>query len=625
MLTGTDKHGMASFGKGLGKFLTLTGTGNRAGAGYMLVAIVGLSFMPVTIAFGDGGNAPFLFNAWLRLGFVAGCTLFLVSCIARLKHRREILALFIERIKGDMSGLFLRNRTLKQRLLSAALLLCMVSNFDFALFAWSVKYVDVSVAAVLYEIWPIGIIFLTALLIRNRYASINITTVLLLVICFVGVAFVISSQSDVTISYGNFDTVIGVFLVISAVAVTSLATFGFRWGNDMAEIATVRNLNENHNTLIDLLGVIFSYNISSIIAIPVNFVIGVTSMDISVFDLNALFITIGGIILAFSAICLRQANIASQNLGVNAIAYGTPIFSLIWLFALSQANVLRVDYLVIGTAAIAVANLLINFEAERLLGFKALVLAIWACGAVVYLRDAAQSQWAGVGTGYFEALALSATVFTLLLSFRVVRLASRTRDEDNRTFTLFYELQALSERGLIDLAVCDHILTIDSSQGAELQNAYAAARGYIAAALRQADSSDRERLVAAQSQLDALAHSRQQGINFGELCALFIFAGITVGLALFLRPVSSGLTAFLVEMFTMLFSSVIVFLAVNVIDLQMARNARILRRSDAGDYALVFEISARRHIEQGITIAVGIAIVAAYAGLLGYKWLGWFG
>ena len=52
--------------------------------------------------------------------------------------------------------------------------------------------------------------------------------------------------------------------------------------------------------------------------------------------------------------------------------------------------------------------------------------------------------------------------------------------------------------------------------------------------------------------LDTLGHSRQEGINFGEMCALFIFAGMVVGIALLSRPSEvSGMTGVLVEMFAM--------------------------------------------------------------------------
>ena len=41
-----------------GHFITLSAVGNRAGAAYMLVAAVGLSFVPTVIALSDGGSHP---------------------------------------------------------------------------------------------------------------------------------------------------------------------------------------------------------------------------------------------------------------------------------------------------------------------------------------------------------------------------------------------------------------------------------------------------------------------------------------------------------------------------------------------------------------------------------------
>ena len=113
-----------------------------------------------------------------------------------------------------------------------------------------------------------------------------------------------------------------------------------------------------------------------------------------------------------------------------------------WLGLFSHIGVARVDYLVIGAAAIIVSNLLINFEAEIRWGFKALILALLISGTVVYLREGVfvhfgVESWWWKGGGYFESITLSATVFTLLLAFRVTRLVSRTSEEDNRTFIVY--------------------------------------------------------------------------------------------------------------------------------------------------------------------------------------------
>ena len=589
---------------------------NGVAAVYMLLSVIGYSLIPPLIAWGDGAASPFLFNASMTFGLVIGYSAFLLAGHWVLVRNREVLSL------------------IWRHTFSWAILFTAISYFDFALFAWSARLVDISVTAVLFEIWPILVIILTAWLLGGRFNKVSQQQYALVCLCIIGFAFAVSSQHSGPWTWNlNFSssikTAAGVILAVMSAGVTSLTSFSFKWGVDLSTLMHGKNGIRNTIASLDLFCVVTAQLIANIITTPLNILAGFASQESFGGSLNPQMLLIGifgGITAsAGGSIAWRKSNLTTRNLGVNAIGYATPILSLGWLWLFSQVNVDNPDYLVIGAAAIICANLLINFEAERLLGFKALVLALWACGTLVYLRSIDKWQWVGGGPGYFEVLALSATIFTLILSFRVARLANRTRDEDNRTFNLFYELQAMSGRGLINPAVCEHILAIDSSQGPELQSAYAETRRCIAVALRRAGQADRDKLVAARAQLDALAHSRQQGINFGEICALFIFASITVGMALFLRPASSGLTAFLIEMFTVLFSAVIVFLAVNVFDLQRARGARILRRSDSGGYTLVFQDSSRRKVEQGITIAVGIAIVVAYAGLLGCKWLGWFG
>ena len=120
-----------------------------------------------------------------------------------------------------------------------------------------------------------------------------------------------------------------------------------------------------------------------------------------------------------------------------------------------------------GTAAIVIANLLIDFQTEIRWGFKTLILALGTCGMVAYLRDGVfeylgVGRWHRTAGGYFEALARSATVFTLLLAFRVARLISCAGDEENRTFNAFRSLDLLARRGVIDARVCDCVLRVDA-------------------------------------------------------------------------------------------------------------------------------------------------------------------
>ena len=100
--------------------------------------------------------------------------------------------------------------------------------------------------------------------------------------------------------------------------------------------------------------------------------------------------------------------------------------------------------------------------------FEALILALGGCGMVVYFRNDLFEllnipSWSWSGDGYFGSIALSATVFTLLLAFRVARLVTRTSDEENRTFSILRKLDSLVRRDVINGEVRYCILVIDET------------------------------------------------------------------------------------------------------------------------------------------------------------------
>ena len=587
----------------------------------MLGAVLFISFIPLVITQGGGVESPFLFNAGWRLGTAVGCLLALLALYRPILLDPQVIS------------------TVARNAFSWALFGATINSLEYALFAWSVQFIAIPVAAVLLELWPIGFILLTARLLRseNLHRK-NIHSIFpFLVIAFIGVGFVVASQAEGYSLDGMLfsSPFIGVFLALLSAVAGSLGAFTLLWGRDLARKLPTSAISNRSNTSLIFFGAVLGYAISNIFGAILNAGIGFSLRETIGLEVLTISIVGGLLIRASASVLLRISNLTTNNLGVNALGYTIPIVSLFWLAIFSQIDVPNVAYLVIGTAAIVAANLLINFEAERLLGFKVLVIALWVCGTLVYLRDVARWGWAAESDGYFDVLFLSATVFALILSFRTQRLASRTQEEDNRAFKVFRELEELARWGVISPAAYQHIPVIDEEQGRELETAYAAARRRIAAALRTAKGPNREKLIAVSVELDALAHSRQQGINFGEICALFIFAGLVVGTALLSRPAEvSRLTGFLVEMFAMVFPAVIVFLAFNVLDLQRDRISRILKHNPQyGGYGVAFQDTesqngttrhtSRRTVEQWISVVVGLTLIVAYAGLFVNKWEVW--
>ena len=119
-------------------------------------------------------------------------------------------------------------------------------------------------------------------------------------------------------------------------------------------------------------------------------------------------------------------------------------------------------------------------------------------------------------------------------------------------------------------------------------------------------------------------HSKQQGIVFGELAALYIVAIITVFIALSSRPaLASDWNNFLVEAFAVLLSAVIIFLIFNAHDLQNERVSGILKKIKNGGYGVMFRDAQIRAFEQWLSIAISVVLAVGFGALLLDKWQIW--
>ena len=605
--------------------------GNRLAIGYMLLAVTLFSSLPLVIERGGGGQAPFLFNAGMNAGVALGCLTFIAILYRRLVFSPASLLV------------------IARRALDVKLALSVVATFNFALFAWSTRLIDVSVAAILFETWPILLILLMARLFPGgaRYREPAPEMLLLLVLSLAGFAFVVVGQAG---GFANIQTgalsalVVGVILAGAGAIATSFTAFSFRWGTDVAHAIPSEARQGIGEHSLEMFGVLVAFFIANTVAAVLNGYAGMNTGESMDSRTLLTAVVLGAAINGIANVAWRKANLITDNLGINALANTTPVFSLLWLFLFFQVAPERPDYLVIGAVGIITVNLLINSEAEIRFGFKALLLGLWACGAFVYLRDDVLQflpfgEWQWPGETYFGALGLSATVFTLLRSFRVARLSTQTQDEDNRLYSLFQNLDLLARRNVVDQSVRDHILAIDYAvTPEELQNAYQKIRGCLADAVAANPSpDDRSDLAEAETQLNVIAHSRQQGIEFGELFALIIFGGITVFIGLASRPGVTGWIAFLVEMLVVLFSAVIIFLIVNVWDLHRDRAGEILEKrvyqyqtasgyAGAGvalyeGYGVAFRDAVNRRFEQTTSVVIGLLVTAAFAALLWQKWV----
>ena len=584
------------------------------------------SIVPLLLVTFSGEDFPFFFNATYRIGGTIG-GIIVVCWVYRA------LSLGMQDLK-----------TIGSHLRRKDIFIVITPYFSYTAFAWSASLVDVAITTIMLEIWPVLFIIFTARLLEkeNRFRPTSATQLTLVLLGFLGFGFVVLSQvNGLELSGGSVFW--GTILAILAAFMASATAYNYRWAFNLKnELSSVEIEGEGDNVLL-FFCLMLAFTIGSFTSAIANLFLGIafeTSGEFPSWNWLEILgiVVIGGILLdAGGTIFNRTAHLKTSNLGINAIGYGTPVFALGWLYLFSQANVAQPDYLFIGAATIISANLVLNFEAEIRWGFKALILALGSFGTIVYLRDGlfsfiAIGQWSWNGGGYFESITLAATVFILLLAFRVARLVSRTSEEDSRTFIMHRKLEMLVRRGKISPQVFSYVIDLDraNNNSAAEKLAYEGARSLIENVYRpDLNEADSQLLSDAEAQLDALARSRQVDIHLGEQFALWIFGGITIGLALFSLPSNAeiGWTRLLVDLFAMLISAVVLFLLFHIQDLQRERDQQKFEdpepsHDERPKMKVKFLDLQQRSTDKWLSLIAGGALVATYATLLFLKWLG---
>ena len=579
---------------------SINGSNNKSALGYMLAAMMLFSMLSIAFVFGGASKAPFLFVGLTLLFSGISSTIYLLIRYTK-KINRETFKIIYANLRHP------------------ALVWVALGHFDYAIFAFALRYIDAAVATILIEMRPIIMVMFMVHMFKQqtRYKEVTLQKWFLFAIAFIGVAFVIASQST---TIGNavgelftYGTIIGVGLALLVAFLSALPTpASIKWGTTVSK--SIGTDDEEFYSVTALIVV-------RVLTVPSFFIIGVLSGE-SIQSIGSIGVSIaivfGAFGLGLAMIFLRIANIKTTNLGINALGYATPVVALIWLALASLINVPHVDWLIIGVAAIIAANLLLNFKVEIRAAYKALIIALWVCGTSVYLHTSFPLP------DYVEIVGVIATLFILILAFRVDRLVRRTTEEENNEFFLFHQLSVLVKSGGINNDAPNQLREIGRHiKPSELRNSYGTLKKYFMDAHNKLAKDDRAMLGELEARVDALTHSKQQGANFGELTALGFMGFIMVSALLLFKPVElSGWEGLFVETSSFLLATAIVFLFANIFDLQHDRTNAILAKEDGNDfYSVAFDDAGDRGSERWISITVCIAITAAYIWLFLGKWI----
>ena len=573
---------------------------------FMMISVAAFSAMPALFKLGAAEDSPFLFTGiyFLNIGMGMGAAILLVKRNLQLKPEVQdnIIGDIVHHCKGWL------------------MLVSMFGSCGYVLFAIGLRYVDISIAAILYETSPLFLMLLMSVLDRDseRYDAISLSTFLFVILAIVGVTLVILSHNDtpqpllaIRVNLAEPGTAIGaIFVLMAAIGAALRLGCTLKVSEALAEKHSGKSIRNRAQ-------VVFSSIMTCIclsVAGGILCTIGLFASE--AISLHQLSYAVGGgfFITSIGTVALRVANLTTRDLGVNSLAFATPLIALVWLWSLSIVDVSHLDYLTIGAMGIVASNLLINAKADRRLAYSALVVSLWAFGTFVYFHD-----------GYTTdvPLELPVTVFILVLSFRVDRLVRRTSQEEAWVFEAFRRLELLAEkRQISDNEWRELLLKVDKHEKLqELTTAYGKLAKYLATQMKRASEPKgaKDEIAGIRHLVDNIAHSRQQGAHFGEIVAIALTGALIVtGLMLF-----NGEREIYGEIISFVLSAVVVFLFFNILDLQKDRRGRILKhggREHDGEYVVKFDDKAMsRKVQQWISVVTSAVIVLVFAWLFTWE------
>ncbi len=353
----------------------------------VLYCLITISTFPPVVEVSGAAAAPWLFGAMWRWGLALGGVAALLVFFPRL-----LLSSLVWRSVRSAPKPWL-------------LALGGLTSLEYVGFALSLRYVDVSVVAVLTEAWPIFFVLVFGLTLRREGAAAAGGLgwlMLLLSIGFAGVGLVVFSQAgDWAGAAASWrEIAFGTFLALLTMCSMSCMVFPFLWGREWAVGPGRRLFMGSVGTAGPALGGFTGYRLAFfgvILGFLVAIVPGLVLLPVVAWFVGELALEavsprqvawIGllmGVVNVTVVLLIRLANLLTDNLGVNGLVFFSPLLSLLILAVFGEVGVASVDYLTAGAALLVVANVLLSFRAGGGVCYQVLALGLSVAGAATVL------------------------------------------------------------------------------------------------------------------------------------------------------------------------------------------------------------------------------------------------
>ena len=389
-----------------------------------------------------------------------------------------------------------------------------VAAMNWPIFIWATSYIETAIAAALFELWPFVWFFGLRFVDRNRCYPIDhrrtsAITYVLMAFGMPAIALIIFSTADTSNSGTLIGfSVLGMSLALIAPIVGGSETMGGHLFSDRLLYGYGRPRSEpdqDHFKLYrkvegrdvsELLIVFATFVFSRAVTAPILLLVAISDSGAS-FDVlsTPLFqgFLVGFFLTTPAAALLRYANDVTARREIASIQYASPILGIFWLWLFVGIDVNRIDFLMFGTVAIVMLNMLINADPEvpdipvesaldedvgdgQTLGIqptgilpeesprdqadlfaqpvraryrlKVLVASLLGVGMFIYFRDELfrEHDFSWNLGDYWNIIAVASTVFALLLAFRLTRVETLLLNEDDRTLSLIRHVEMLPDR-----------------------------------------------------------------------------------------------------------------------------------------------------------------------------------
>ena len=608
----------------------------------MLASVACYVGVPLTIYWGVQGTSPLLFVA---VGYLFGFAMYATAVqMSRAGEAGLVMARLLSAVK-------------RRYLFGMAVLEC-----GWFLFAGAIALAPAAVVTILFELWPVlfAVLCLTGWWRRRMHhdqtldRSAAAVTLTFLTVGIAGVALAV--LSDTGSQSWSWQATVGVVMASLAAATASAET----------AVAQLIGKHQRHGSAEDpahmsAAGTVLARGLlgAAVLTVLVAWQTAGGPLDVSWAGLGWAAATAalqtGGAWLYHRSLHLARDHGGQNAPQINSLYYLVPVGAVVLLAWLTDSAVARPDLLICGLAGVVAVNMVMHLDPEGAAqrahpagghGYKALVLAVWACGTAVVLRDDwmpdSWQVWSVIE--YWGMIAVLATVFVLMLSFRQSRLTERRREMDHLTLALHQKLETMRQIGWLTPETADEasasLRIIDTASRPNcLSHAYLRLRKALLAATPQ-DAADMNATQAEQvtsirtalADAETLTNLRQQGRNFAEMAALTMFAAVTVALTLTARPAGdiapfAGLAH---DTASLVVAAAFAFLGFDLIDKRREADAPLFRQvteeavtkhGQPAGWRLEMVAYYDHGIERVVASLLGAVLLAGAVTMLAIDWL----